>query len=196
MDTGVGDANALHELRATALHEAGHAVVGHRLGMRLVGVDILAIDDRRGIARWHIDDEDLDRFAYDDIDALAAAFGAATWAGLLAQEMAGYPDDGGFGRPLDGGFEAVPGSDWAGLLELSSRVAPPDGDLSPTLKAWMRLAADVLRTRWPEVEAVAEHLLKSGAPHRGRGSGRDRDFDPNVSRCASEGRQRRRARSC
>ncbi len=151
------------DLRATAIHEAGHAVVGHRLGMRLVAVDILATDDRRGIARWHIDEEDLERFAYDDVDALAATFGAASWAGLAAQEIAGFPDDGGFGRPLDGSGGVAPGSDWAGLLELGFRVTAQEGDLVATLEGWQRLAIDVLRARWPEVEALADRLLEAGS---------------------------------
>ena len=80
-------------LRAAASHEAGHAVVGVVLGLELVSLDTKVTGRRLGAAEFvPVGFE----FAEPEMQD---AYAAMTWAGTLAQERAGFGDDGaGFGR--------------------------------------------------------------------------------------------------
>jgi hypothetical protein len=141
---------------ATAFHEAGHIVVGLALGLVLGDADIVPAGDRAGVTRF----EDDRLFEYEVPEELVDAWGAMTWAGVLAQERAGYPDDGsGFGHTADG-LGAASGSDLASLLELIDRFVGEDGDEASA--RWQALADQTIDEHWSAVQRVAAGFLTSG----------------------------------
>lgn len=141
---------------ATAFHEAGHTVVGLAHGLVLGDADIVPTGDRAGVTRF----EDDRLFEYEVADELVDAWGATTWAGVVAQERAGYPDDGsGFGHTTDG-IAPASGSDLASLLELIDRFVGEDGDEASA--RWRTLADQTLDDYWPAVQRIAARFLSDG----------------------------------
>ena len=140
----------------TAFHEAGHVVVGLVLGLVLGDADIVATEGRGGVT--HFEDDRL--LEYEVADELVDAWGATTWAGVVAQERAGYPDDGsGFGHSADGQGVAS-GSDLASLLELIDRFVGEDGDEASA--RWRTLADQTIGEHWAAVQRVAAGFLSDG----------------------------------
>lgn len=141
--------------RAEATHEAGHAVVGVALGLELVSLDIRATDGRLGAAEFV-------PVGFDFADPeIQDAYAAMTWAGTLAQERAGFGDDGaGFGRTADD-FGAERDSDLDDLLVMASKVGEV-GEESAELARWRALAEAMLARHWDAVESVAAKLIQQG----------------------------------
>ncbi|MGI8757484.1 MAG: hypothetical protein ACR2MB_16830 [Acidimicrobiales bacterium] len=100
-------------------------------------------------------------FDHEVEDAIGAAWGAMTWAGVLAQERAGFPDDdgSGFGYLEDRSSGAAKGSDLASLFALVEVFSGGEEDPS---EGWRELAVETLDHHWPAVEAVAAQFLKTG----------------------------------
>lgn len=150
-------------LRAVAFHEAGHAVAAAVLGLPVAELDIVPTEQRLGLTSFP--DEVL--FGEDGVfgpyadEHQVAAFGAMTWAGLLSQEKAGYPDPGGtgFGEFIGGGSGAVEGSDLGTLFDMASRCSGGPGDAERRLQEWQDLAAQTLDEHWNAVEQVVQALL-------------------------------------
>jgi len=141
--------------RAPATHEAGHAVVGVALGLELVSLDITATDGRLGAAEFvPVGFE----FAEPEMQD---AYAAMTWAGTLAQERAGFGDDGaGFGRTADD-FGAARDSDLDDLLAMAAKVGDV-GEETAELDRWRALADATLDRHWGAVESVAATLIEQG----------------------------------
>jgi hypothetical protein len=138
---------------ATAYHEAGHIVVGLVHGLVIASADIIPAEGRAGVANF--DDDRL--FECDVDDELVDAWGAMTWAGVVAQERAGFPDDGtGFGY-TKGRQGATQGSDLATVLELVGRFVGGDGDEAS--ERWRMIAHRTLDLHWNAVERVASALV-------------------------------------
>ena len=142
-------------LRAAASHEAGHAVVGVVLGLELVSLDTKVTGRRLGAAEFvPVGFE----FAEPEIQD---AYAAMTWAGTLAQERAGFGDEGaGFGRMADD-FGAERDSDLAELLAMASKVGEVDQE-SAELDRWRALSGATLDRYWDAVRMVAARLIEVG----------------------------------
>ena len=141
----------------TAFHEAGHAVVGIKLGLTPTTVTIVPNEQTLGLTSFgdedlHGDDGVFGPYADHEVED---AFGAMSWAGLLSQERAGYPDpeELGFGRlpkpdtdegnepDLDGKAEATrrvarEGSDLDDLLLMCALCTGGGGDADRRMKVW------------------------------------------------------------
>jgi hypothetical protein len=134
-----------------ALHEAGHVVAGHRLGLDLVDVDI-APDDEGG--RGHTNfarPEKVDRF-------FAQRVLTTFLAGIAAESLAGAVDPDGIGYDVDQAAR-----EWAAL------VADDRKQREKLLDEHLELARELLRPPevWRQVEAVANALLRHGRLDRG-----------------------------
>lgn len=154
------------DLKATAIHESGHAVVAWASDVAVGEIDIRSSGDRRGVAELSVAAEEIERFLMDDYEdiedseRMASVLGAISWAGLVAQERAGYPDDGGFGRPTATNERPADGSDWAALWDLVCHLDPPDGQYDRLLDAWHTHAVAEVDRHWRLVESLASVLLE------------------------------------
>ena len=141
-------------IRGIAYHEAGHAVVGVRLGLRLLGADILP-DDAGGRGHTHFahpgpwfkpDPGHLTPAERDLVDRVLVTF----LAGFAAESRIGEADPDGSGFDLE---DAV--RDWVRLLadDPGARQAEIDEHLSRAAE----LVGDP--KNWRAVERLAGRLL-------------------------------------
>jgi len=130
------------DLRAIAYHEAGHVVVGTRLGLQVLGVDIDR-DGEGGRGHTHFAPAERTR---DFVERVVTTF----MAGFAAEVKLGAPDPDGSGFDLDATLR-----EWLALLE-------PDRRRRPALaEEYFQRAQTELEHQgaWPAVEAVAAALL-------------------------------------
>lgn len=141
-------------LDGIAYHEAGHAVVGLRMGLDLLGTDILP-DGAGGRghtrfarpgSRFHPDRRGLTERELDAVDRVLVTF----LAGFAAESRIGAADTEGSGYDVD---EAV--RDWITLLttDETERQAALDSYLDRAVAELDRPGA------WSEVGTVARRLL-------------------------------------
>jgi len=145
----------MEELRSTAFHRAGHAVVALHLSIAGAEVSLRATADNIGdsaIPDWvrpHDELDDRGRSWLDDHVQVA-------WAGVLAEVE-------GCGAALAAALAAAPG-DLARIEELAAYVASEREELDAYVE-WMRCRTlNVLRHAWvaPQLPVVANALLERG----------------------------------
>lgn len=127
-----------------AFHEAGHVVVGHLLGLRLLATDVLP-DGEGGNGHTHFADPGVTPPPPEFVERLLTTF----MAGFAAESRAGHVDPDGSGYDRD---QAVRG--WAAFL------APAGPEQDAVLDRALERAAELLDRpgAWVAVEAVAEAL--------------------------------------
>ena len=125
-----------------AYHEAGHAVVGHSLGLDLVAVDVLG-DSEGGHRRpdWYrpevSQDERHERF----VEAVVITF----LAGAIAEARRAS-----FRNPNASGFDLdAVAREWLHLLD------------SPDEEALMQRAEALVDENWPAIERLAKALMRA-----------------------------------
>jgi hypothetical protein len=141
-------------LEGIAYHEAGHAVVGLKMGLDLLATDILSDGaGGRGHTRFarpgswfNPDRRGLTARELDVVDRVLVTF----LAGFAAESRIGAADPDGSGYDVD---EAV--RDWIGLLTTG------DAERQAALDSYLDRANSELERpgTWPEVERVARRLL-------------------------------------
>ncbi len=139
-------------LRLTAYHEAGHAVVAWVVGLEIEGVPI----EPQGNSWGRVTTADIENMeAYQGI---LCHHLVSSCAGVKAEELhTGRPTD----REDPSTDPGSPGSDWATVGLLISKLAGPEENASVTLhKRANEKAQRILRENWRGVEAVAEALLR------------------------------------
>ncbi len=136
-----------------AYHEAGHVVVGHRLGLELVDVDLLG-DGAGGHGHtnfkppsWFRRDGPPDDRKRAFVEAVAATFLAGT---VAEARRAGFENWGAAGFDLDSVVR-----DWLLLLF-------PDSDVEDRLQAYGAEAARLVDdpANWDAITKLAHSLLK------------------------------------
>ena len=136
-----------------AYHEAGHVVVGRRLGLSLVDVDV--VEDGEGghghtnfeTPAWFRRDGPLD----DRQRAFAEAVATTFLAGTIAEaRRAGFENWEAAGFDLDSVVK-----EWLGLLY-------PPGEMAEGLRAYGAVAAGLVEdpANWEAIEKLAQELLK------------------------------------
>ncbi len=127
-----------------AFHEAGHVVVGHLLGLRLLDTDILR-DGEGGNGHTHFADPGTTKPERDFVERLLTTF----MAGFAAESLAGLADPEGSGYDRD---QAV--RRWAAYL------APSGPEQDRLLEQALQRAGKLLGqpAAWAAVEAVAKAL--------------------------------------
>jgi hypothetical protein len=136
-----------------AYHEAGHVVVGHRLGLKLVDVDVL--EDGEGghghtnfeTPSWFVRDGRLDDRKREFIEAVAITFLAGT---VAEARRAGFENWEAAGFDLDSVVK-----EWLLLLF-------PAAEVADRLKAYGAVAAGLVDdpASWQAIEKLARKLLK------------------------------------
>jgi ATP-dependent Zn protease len=150
----VGPRSKSSRLEGIAYHEAGHTVVGLKMGLDLLATDILP-DGAGGrghtqFARpgswFHPQRRDLTARERDTVDRVLVTF----LAGFAAESRIGAADTEGSGYDVD---EAV--RDWIALLTTA------DAERQAALDCYLDRARSELEHpgTWPEVETVARRLL-------------------------------------
>lgn len=133
------------DLRAIAYHEAGHVVVGTRLGLEVLGADIER-DGEGGRGHTHFAPAERTReFA----ERVVTTF----MAGLAAEVKLGAPDPDGSGFDLD-----------AMMREWLAAIEPDPARRQGLLEEYLRRAQRELGQNgaWAAVEAIAAALLQAG----------------------------------
>jgi hypothetical protein len=150
---------------ATCYHEAGHAVVAHRLGIDVDYVSVIETDDHRRVdpaglpATGGLRPEEAASER-----ALAEDHITVSWAGTLAENRLGAARD---RQPLGVAADrqretgrSLTSSDLEEIVELGDRVASSHRAFD-ALVEWLRIrASDLLDRHWDEVEAVARVLSR------------------------------------
>jgi ATP-dependent Zn protease len=138
-------------LEEVAYHEAGHVVVGHRLGVELASVDILS-DGQGGnghtvfnVPRWFRPSATMDERRRRYAEAVVTTF----LAGPIAEaRVAGFHNLEGSGYDLD----AV-AREWLRLLEPPERYEAQLDELTAE-------AEKLVDENWPAIERLAQALLE------------------------------------
>jgi len=118
-----------HHTRAQRIHEAGHAVAAHKLGVKVVDLD-MAADADRGCCHsgtwpgpaWPDDQAALERAFYADI--------MVNMAGIAVQKLAGFPtNDDDFNNGDDGDINrAFQYADFLTRLKAGLSLSPGPGE--------------------------------------------------------------------
>jgi hypothetical protein len=141
------------KLEPVAIHEAGHVVVGHRLGLKLVDVDVLG-DGEGGNGHtnfetppWFQRDGPINDRKRAFIEAVATTFLAGT---IAEARRAGFTDWEATGFDLDSVVR-----EWLLLLY-------PAAEMEERLRGYGEAAARVVDepANWRAIEKVARALLK------------------------------------
>jgi len=139
-------------LRATAYHEAGHAVVSWVVGLEMEGASI----EPQGSSLGRVSFADMKYMeVYDEI---ASRYLLSSYAGVKAVELhTGRPT-----APDDPNTEPrVEGSDWDSITALTLTLAGPDESEQVALQEQAEeKARRILHENWRGVESVAEALLR------------------------------------
>lgn len=131
-------------LEEVAYHEAGHVVVGHRLGVDLASADILP-DGQGGNGHTVFNVRPGFRDQPDYIEAVVVTF----LAGPVAEaRVAGFENPEGSGYDLD----AI-AREWLRMLVPRSRYQSRLRELTTRAEA-------LVGESWPQIEAVAQALLR------------------------------------
>jgi hypothetical protein len=142
--------------RATAYHEAGHAVVAQALGRAVKSVTIVGDDEVTGrcihppVGDWFRPNIKVDGRARRLTDTTIMS----SWAGTLAQEREG--------SSTAEELEAEAANDRDGLVDLALRFTGGNVYETDSYIEWLRRRTVGLLDRfdiWPAIEAVAEALL-------------------------------------
>lgn len=148
-----------------AIHEAGHAVVGHAVGLEVKSADIVRIDGRGGIVHftppdWTAVEKDPTAprvIAHDEQHAVMI------WAGFLA-EVLFLRGTAPFLPPIDLIREAAALlSDFASLLACAARFADRGENELDFLERSRVQALAVLEENWSAVGLIADALLEMTA---------------------------------
>src|SRR4028118_1370490 len=140
------------ELRLTAYHEAGHAIVAWVVGLEMEGVSIEPQESSLGRVTF-VPVEDI--AAYNEILHRRLV---STYAGVRAVELF-------TSRPTDPGNPNLDprdqGSDWDEITDLTFRLAGPEESAQVAVQERAsEEAQQILRENWYGVESVAEALLR------------------------------------
>jgi len=152
-----GPGSASSSLAPIAYHEAGHVVVGHLLGLQLLGTDILP-DDEGGRGHTHFappgswfqpEGGRLSARERDLIERVLTTF----MAGFAAESRHGEADVEGSGYDLD-----------QSLREWVSYVADTTQGREVALRGFLERATSIVEgsQAWAAIEAVAAALLAEG----------------------------------
>ena len=144
----------LDQLRRTAIHEAGHAVVGYlklRGERKLLKVSIIPEEDTVGQVLWSGWPEGFDPFESDKDevkDKLMSDF-LCILAGMAAEKIA-------YGMFPEWGY----GSDLNHAMEIADAYSAGPEESNQLVELGLEQTEKMLIEYWPAVEALAEHLLE------------------------------------
>jgi hypothetical protein len=135
-----------------AYHEAGHVVVGHRVGLKLVDVDVL--EDGEG-GHGHTNFETPSWFRRDPLDDRRRAFVAAVATTFLAGTIA---------EARHAGFEnwEAAGFDLDSVVKEWLLLLHPAAEMADRLQGYGEVAAGLVDepANWQAIEKLARVLLK------------------------------------
>lgn len=141
------------ELRLTAHHEAGHAVMAELCGQHVTAVEIVGDDDRSGSVRSL-------RFRPDPLEVVDPSLPTAhlerrllcLLAGPVAEEMAGGRDD----------WAERGGPELDDAVRLAMKIARDCERVLPYLEEARSHVETLLEQHWESVERVAVELMARG----------------------------------